>query len=75
MKVLVLDVKVLVLDVKVLVLEVKVLLSGPGCKITGPRMWKYWSLDVSNCVRKCCRKVRNMFKTNESLQLIVMTKL
>ena len=41
-------------DVKVLVPDVKVLV--PGCGSTGPRMWKYWSLDVSNCVRKCCRK-------------------
>ena len=48
------DAKVLVPDAKVLVPDVKVLV--PGCGSTGPRMWKYWSLDVSNCVRKCCRK-------------------
>ena len=54
------DVRVLVPDVKVLVQDVKVLV--PGCGSTGPWMWKYWSLDVSNCVRKCCRK---------SLRLIV----
>ena len=41
-------------DVKVLVPDVKVLV--PDVKRAGPQMWKYWSLDVSNCVRKCCRK-------------------
>ena len=60
-KVLVPDVKVLVLDVKVLVPDVKVLVpgygsTGPGCGSTGPQIWKYWSLDVSNCVRKSCQK-------------------
>ena len=48
------DVKVLVPDVKVLVPDVKALVPGWGS--TGPRMWKYWSLDVSICVRKCCRE-------------------
>ena len=28
----------------------------PECGNTGPWMWKYKSLDVLNCVRKCCRK-------------------
>ena len=49
-----LNVKVLVLDVKVLVYDVEVLFLG--CGSTGPRIWKYWSLDVSNRVRKCCRR-------------------
>ena len=41
-------------DVKVLLMDVKVMVPGYG--ITGPWMWKYWSLDVSNYVWKCCRK-------------------
>ena len=60
-------------NLKVLVLDVKVMV--PGCGSTGSQTWKYWSLDVSNCVRKCCRKVSDIFEKNESLRLIVQTKL
>ena len=57
--------KYLSLDVKVLVL---------GCGNNCP--WrKYWYLDVSNLVRKCCQKSTLHFWENESSQLNVLTKL
>ena len=56
-----LDVEVLVPDVKVLVLDVKVLV--PRCGSTGPRMWKYWSLDVEVLVSgNAAEKFRDIFR-------------
>ena len=49
------EVKVPVPDVKVSVPDEKALVPGFGS--TGPSMWKDWSLDVPNQVRKCCRRI------------------
>ena len=58
------DVKVLVLDVKVLVPDVKVLVPRYGS--TGPQMWKYWSLDVSNCFGYVAGKVWDIFEKKKA---------